>query len=320
MSIKIPTVIRVIIGLLVLLFLILILDPTKIITVLLSMNFFYLIPAVLVYALTVCILSYRWQKILQDMDIRISLPEAFSAFVGGLLMSDVTPGRIGELSRPLLLEKSNQGSRSFLSVILDRSIDLVTIIFLGVVGIIFIIPGEKGKYIWALSVPVVAVLLIIAFWYSHASLQKCIQFFRIPGLTNIFQRLGDACTSIRFPKKTVLRSVLFTIIAWCGHTARIVIIAASLGYTIGSLQLVCILPLISILSIIPFTISGLGLVEGSLAVILSDMGIPLYAGLTIALIDRGITVAFHLLVGLPAIKKLYNSGYCCEGSFTTIQK
>lgn len=304
MSIKNSLGIRIFFGLLIILTLIIILDPSKIITVLLSMNFFYLIPAVLVYALTLCVLSYRWQKILSDMGIRISLPEAYSAFVGGLLISDVTPGRIGELSRSLLLEENNQGSRSFLSVILDRSIDLVTIIFLGAVGIIFIIPGEKGKFIWALSIPVVAILLIIVFWYSHNSLQKCVQLFRLPGLTNIFLKLEDACTSIRFPKKTALRSVLLTVLAWCGHTARFVIIAASLGYTVEALQLLCILPLISILSILPFTISGLGLVEGSLAVILSDMSIPLYAGLTIALIDRGITVTFHVLVGLQTIKKI----------------
>ncbi|MCK9631750.1 MAG: flippase-like domain-containing protein [Methanoregula sp.] len=303
MAIKVPTHIRLLFGIIIIIILVLILDPSKIISALFSINIFYLIPAVLVYALTLFILSYRWQKILLDMGIRIPLIEAYSAFVGGLLISDVTPGRIGELSRPLLLEKSNQGSKSFLSFILDRSIDLVTIIILGIFGILFIIPGEKGKFIWALSIPVAAILLIIGFWHSHSSLQKIIQFFNLPKLTTIFQDLEDACTSIRFPKKTVLRSVLLTIIAWCGHTARLVIIALSLGYTVEALQLLCILPLVSILSILPLTISGLGLVEGSLAVILSDMGIPLYVGLTIALIDRGITVAFHLLVGLPVIKK-----------------
>jgi uncharacterized protein (TIRG00374 family) len=141
------------------------------------------------------------------------------------------------------------------------------------------------------------------FWHSHTSLQKITQLFNFPKLTTIFHNLEDACNSVRFPKITVARSVLLTIIAWCGHTARLVIIAVSLGYSVEVVQLLCIMPLVSILSILPVTISGLGLVEGSLAVILSDMGIPLYVGLTIALIDRGITVAFHLLVGLPAIKK-----------------
>jgi len=304
MSIKFPTNIRIILGIFIIFILIIILDPSKIITVLLSMNFFYLIPAVFVYALTLFILSYRWQKILQDMGIRISLPEAYSAFVGGLLISDITPGRIGELSRPLLLEKNNQGSRSFLSVILDRSIDLVTIILLGVFGIIFIIPGEKGKLIWALSIPVVAILLIIAAWHSRVFLQKIIQFFRLPALNTIFQKLEEGCTYIPSLKKMTLRSVLLTIVAWCGHTARFVIIAASLGYSLQAMQVVFILPLVSVLSIIPITISGLGLVEGSLAFILSDMGIPLYAGLSIALLDRCVTVAFHLLVGIPAVKKL----------------
>lgn len=304
MVIKIPTIVRVLIGLLILCILILILDPTKIVTILLSINIIYLIPAILVYALTLFILSTRWQKILSDMGIHLSRSEAYSAFVGGLLISDATPGRIGELSRPLLVEKCHQESRTFLSVILDRSMDLVTIILLGIVGILFIIPGEKGKLIWALVVPVLAILVIVALWRSRGFMQKIIQFIGFPPLTRITQKLEEACTVIKNPKKIIVRSVLLTILAWFGHAARFAIIAASLGYSLQVIPLVFILPLTSALSLVPITIAGLGLVEGSLALFLADMSVPLYAGLTIALLDRGVTVAFHVLAGLPGMKKI----------------
>jgi uncharacterized membrane protein YbhN (UPF0104 family) len=56
-------------------------------------------------------------------------------------------------------------------------------------------------------------------------------------------------------------------------------------------------PLVSALALIPITISGLGLVEGGIAALLFQFDVPLAAGLSIALLDRVLTTAFHLLVG-----------------------
>jgi len=303
MSIKILSGLKIVFGIFLIFVLILILNPLKILSTISSIQLIYLIPAVFLYALTLGILAYRWQKILEDMNIQVSLRQAYFAFVGGLLISDITPGRIGEISRPFLLSKTPHENKSILSVILDRSMDFATIAILGTFGILFIIPGDKGKFIWALAVPVIVIILIIAMWYSHRPFKRIVAFFRIPTLMNLIDITVDAVNGLKTPKITVLRSILITLLAWGGHTLRFLIIATSLGYSGNMLQLFFILPLISILSIVPITISGLGLVEGMLALVLSDMGIPLYVGLTIALVDRGITVAIHVLVGLPALKK-----------------
>jgi uncharacterized protein (TIRG00374 family) len=261
----------------------------------------YFIPAFIVYALTFLVLAYRWQNILADMGIHIQLTEAYSAFVGGVLISDITPGRIGEFTRPLLIKNQSEVNKGILSVILDRCMDFITIIILGMLGIF----AQGGKLLWALCIPVAGLLILVFLWYSRVHLQKIIALIGSSYLDNFVQKINEAVISVPSPKKMVLRSVILTLIAWCGHVIRVVIIAASLGYSVPAFALLFILPLISALSIVPITISGLGLVEGSLAFVLSDMGLPLSVGLTIALLDRGVTVAFHLLVGLPAIRKIF---------------
>ena len=305
MSLKVSTGIRVLIGLLIVSLLIYFLDPARILDTLLSINVIYLIPAFIVYALTFLVLSYRWQNILADMGIHIPLTEAYSAFVGGVLISDITPGRIGEFSRPLLVKNQSEGNKVFLSVILDRCMDLITIIILGMLGTFVFIPVQGGKLLWALCIPVAGLLILVFLWHSRDHLQKIIALIGVSSLDNIVQKINEAVIGVSSPKKMVLRSVILTVIAWCGHGIRVVIIAASLGYSVSAFALLFILPLISALSIVPITISGLGLVEGSLAFFLSEFGLPLSAGLAIALLDRGVTVAFHLLVGLPAIKKIF---------------
>jgi uncharacterized protein (TIRG00374 family) len=304
MSLKLSTVVRVFIGLLIVSLLIYFLDPARILDTLLSINVIYLIPAFIVYALTFLVLAYRWQKILADMGIVIPLTEAYSAFVGGVLISDITPGRIGEFSRPILIKNQSEGNKGILSVILDRCMDLITIIILGMLGIFVFIPAHGGKLLWVLCIPVAGLLLFVILWHSRDHLQKIIALIGSSSLDTIVQKINEAVIRVPSQKKMVLRSVILTIIAWCGHVIRVVIIAASLGYSVSAFALLFILPLISALSIVPITISGLGLVEGSLSFMLSEMGLPLSAGLAIALLDRGVTVAFHVLAGLPAIRKI----------------
>jgi uncharacterized protein (TIRG00374 family) len=99
----------------------------------------------------------------------------------------------------------------------------------------------------------------------------------------------------------VAGSVLITILAWITHALRIMIIARSIGFDLPLPVLVLALPLVSALSLVPVTISGLGLVEGGLAALLAVIGLPAVAGISIALMDRAITVIFHILIGGRAV-------------------
>ena len=98
-------------------------------------------------------------------------------------------------------------------------------------------------------------------------------------------------------KKVIAEGILLTIIAWITHALRIVLIAEGLGYVLPLPDLFLILPLISALALIPITISGLGLVEGGLMAVIAEYGVPLSTALSIAILDRGLTLLFHFTVG-----------------------
>ena len=75
-------------------------DPDEIIQNIRSASPRYLAAGVLVYALTFLVLTMRWRMILSKMGERLPIVAAYQAFAGGVLLSDFTPGRIGDLSRP----------------------------------------------------------------------------------------------------------------------------------------------------------------------------------------------------------------------------
>jgi hypothetical protein len=45
----------------------------------------------------------RWRRILHALGEDLPISDAYQAFACGMMLSDLTPGRIADLSRPLLV-------------------------------------------------------------------------------------------------------------------------------------------------------------------------------------------------------------------------
>jgi uncharacterized membrane protein YbhN (UPF0104 family) len=252
-----------------------------------------------VYSITFLILSFRWRRILRALGEDLPFLVAYQAFAGGVLLSDMTPGKIGDLSRPLLVKDRLALNKGIVSVVIDRYTDLLTSFSLGLVGMLFI--TRAGPYH---LLGLAAILMIIAstslIWFRRSLVVSLLRG-RFPIFMGITYSFEDAISHVRGVRGLVAGSVLITILAWITHALRIMIIARSIGFDLPLPVLVLALPLVSALSLVPVTISGLGLVEGGLAALLAVIGLPAVAGISIALMDRAITVIFHILIGGRAV-------------------
>jgi uncharacterized protein (TIRG00374 family) len=271
-------------------------DPDAVFSNIASARLNYLFLAALVYSLTFLILSSRWRMILRRMGEDLPFLTAYQAFAGGMIISDLTPGRIGEFSRPLLVKDQIDLSRGIASVAIDRYADIITIFILGLSGMLLL--AEHGLYlILAYSTIFSMVILSSAFWFKRPFIINQIKRLGSSRIDRIVSALDDALSSVADIKGLMLRSVLLTAVAWITHALRVVLIAKSVGYDVPLQMLFLLQPLVSALSLVPVTVSGLGLVEGGLAALLAGFGVPVGTGISIALMDRAITVAFHILVG-----------------------
>jgi len=256
----------------------------------------YLALAALTYALTFLILSCRWKMILHTLGADLPIAQAYQAFAGGMIISDLTPGRIGELSRPLLVRDKIDLSKGVPSVIIDRYADILTTFILGLSGMLII--AERSSY---LLLAIFAILILIAFssafWFKRSLIIKQLNKLGSPRINEIACNLDYALCGVKDIKGLLLKAVLLTGFAWITHALRVVLIAKSVGFDVPIQMLFLLQPLVSALALIPITISGLGLVEGGMTALLAGLGVPAAAGISIALMDRVITVAFHILVG-----------------------
>jgi uncharacterized protein (TIRG00374 family) len=257
----------------------------------------YLMLGIFVYSITFLILSTRWRMILTHMDANIPLSQAYQAFAGGVLLSDITPARIGDLSRPLMIRDRIDVNKGFASVIIDRYVDILTVFTLGFAGILLF------SQLFGAHLGFAAIFLLIVFlptsllWINRPLMIRQIERLGWARLTDLAHSFDYAVKTLENIPGLMIRCIFMTIIAWITQALRVILIAKSVGYDVPMQVLFLLQPLISALSLIPITISGLGLVEGGLTALLAALGVPLAAGISIALLDRAITVAFHILAG-----------------------
>lgn len=287
---------RIAIGLLIIASLIYRFDPKLVFSTIISAKVSYLFLAAATYIITFFILSSRWRMILWDMGQDLSVASAYQAFAGGMIISDMTPGRIGEFARPLLVRDRIDLNRGIASLAIDRYADILTTFIIGLFGMLILVQHDS-HLILASSIILLIIVPSSALWFKRQFIIKQIDRLRSTHLSKIVHSLDSALNDVSNVKELMLRSVLLTAIAWIFHSLRIMLIAKSVGFDVPPQMLFLLQPLISSLALVPITVSGLGLVEGGLAALLASLGVPVATGFSIALMDRAITVMLHVLIG-----------------------
>jgi hypothetical protein len=297
-------IIRISIGILLVILLFFFVSPSAVIQSLRSANPIFLVCAIVVYAVAFLLLTIRWRIIVAHMGGSIPLHEAYQAFAGGVLYSDFTPGRIGDLTRAILVQERVGIHKGTVSVFIDRYIDIIVLTSLGIAALV-VYSSRFGSVLplFALAVLLVVFASVTALFLQSSwifSLMKKVPFFNIPEFAS---HLQNALLELTNGKKVIAEGIILTLLAWVTQALRIILITMSLGYTLPFPDVFLILPLISALSIIPVTLAGLGLVEGGLMAVIAGYGVPLSVALSIAILDRGLTMLFHFIIGGRAAVK-----------------
>jgi uncharacterized protein (TIRG00374 family) len=296
--------IRLIIGLAIMGVLISRFDPGEISNAILSAEPSYLALALLVYPVTLLILTIRWKGILSQVGGDLPLAVAYQVFVGGVLVSDLTPARLGDLSRPLLMRDRVDLSKGTVSVAIDKYADLLTTFILGFSGLVLLNRSSNWHLVAAASSILLVVSMVSLFWIKRSALMKFIKGLGLPRLEEAASSLDDATSSVDGISGLLAGSILITMIAWLTQALRTVLVVQAFGFNVPLHVLFLLQPLLSALSLIPITVSGLGLIEGGVTAMLAGLGVPSAIGMAIALTDRILTVAVHIIIGSRYVTKI----------------
>lgn len=225
----------------------------------------FLILAIFIMIFEIIIKSLRWQCILSSLNIIISKIKCLELHWLGIFVGVITPGRLGELIKIYFLKnKGYSAFRSLFSIILDRIIDILILLFFSVLIFIFFLK-DIGIYMIVLSIILLLIIILIFLLFNKESwlnkfFGKIIQKVFPMNFKNYsnfsFSKLWQGIKTLK--KKQIFYFLIYLIIAWFFYFLSRYFIALSLGLDLSFLDISIISILVAIVTILPISIAGLG--------------------------------------------------------------
>ncbi|MCA9684434.1 MAG: flippase-like domain-containing protein, partial [Myxococcales bacterium] len=256
----------------------------------------------------------KWELALGWLDIRggsgglhppteLRLPRSLQIYLAGLSMS-VTPGKVGEVLRSVLLRASNgvPFTRTAPVVVADRLSDLIALVILALIGI-----ADFSEYLPHVLAALVLVLAGVVVLGSPRLFGGFLNLWaKLPVVGGLAERarglVDSSAVLLRLRYLVVLSAI--SVVGWGLECVGYWLILTAFPGVEASLQLCVFLwsatTLIGALSFLP---GGLGATEGSLGVLVARFAIGVGESVAVAstLLIRLCTLWYGELVGAVAL-------------------
>ena len=249
----------------------------------------------------------KWELCLGWLDIRapgpgnapdLSRGRSALIYMAGLSMS-VTPGKVGEVLRSVLLRSSNgvSGSRTAPIVVADRLTDLIALVVLSLVGI-----AQNRDYLPIVAVTLAVVLGIVVMLGSPRFLHSVLGLVGRLGfdaVTSRAEKLLDSSSVLMRLSPLLLLSAI-SVVGWSFECLGYYFVLRGFA-DVDATPLVCLFLWSSttLIGAVSFMPGGLGATEGSLAILATRMvgGVTAPIALASTLLIRLCTLWFAVLIG-----------------------
>jgi uncharacterized protein (TIRG00374 family) len=298
---------------------------------LVSINYFWILPAVAIVFLSFLLRAWRWRIILES-ESKISVWRAYHPMMIGFMINCVLPGRLGEVARPVILQKEEKVpfTTGLATVIAERVFDIciLLLLFMLTVSIFQINPDQNvifGSYNLNLEtlqtvfnglLKLGALLIIGVVLFSLGKIRKIIygvirytpellffadQDFKssvrrkiCEPLIGILKNIARGFALIRSPKKMLYCAVLSVFIWGLAVFSYYLFSLGCPGINLTYLEMTTVMVIVCFFISLPSVPGWWGLWEAGGIFALSLFGVP-------AKEAAGFTLANHAIQVLPVI-------------------
>lgn len=270
-----------------------------------------LLIAILVFWAGILARGERWHRLLAAAGVRVHWHEATGALLSSWALNCVAPARLGDAARGAILRNAVVGTSASVAtgtVVLERLLDLAVVVLAGSVTGAVVLGDQFPPILVGGGIGAgLALFAGCAFllWISPATLRNYVSHHRLP--PRLRAMAGGLAAGLAGVHHRDLPGITVrTVIVWAGEAARMYLVWMALGLAGGRLDPAAAVMVAftgSLLSTIPLTPAGFGLVEGGLFGLLHvGLGLAAPAAAAVVLIDRAITVG--LLLATAALTQL----------------
>ena len=246
----------------------------------------------------------RWHYYLKVLGLHeVTVGHSFLIFLAGFSLT-VTPGKLGEAVKALLLRESHgiAAARTAPIVIAERFTDLVGLLLLACVGVFSFHVDRRflatAAVVIGLGLVVVSVESIAHFFLRLSS--------RLPGVRGFADKLHEAyqaTAALLRPGPLVVAVLLSTLSWYCECVAFWVVVRGFPGAAIGMQAGTFIYASMTVAGALSFLPGGLGVTEAGMLALLGQLGTGVGRSVAAAatFVTRLCTLWYAVIVGLVAL-------------------
>jgi len=282
------------IGILILLFILLNINISILIQKILNAKIIFLFFALIVLAFIVVLKALKWQLIIKASNIDFSLKECIKGFCAGFFLSMLTPARIGDIARGLYLKEKKHSIAGITTVVFDRLIDVTLLALFSIIALILFSFYFK---VIVLRIEIIIIFLISFFFLLWLFFKKHYMklilkpFFNIlipedlkEKTRNNFEKFYESVAETKKQKRILIQAILVGILIWFFTIILAIIVSFSLNLMLPLEAMFLIIPIVSLLDILPISISGIGTREAGFIFLLSFYKIQAETALAFSLL------------------------------------
>lgn len=219
----------------------------------------------------------RWHRLLHKSGFRPAFLAVLRANTIGMYSSNFLPGVAGgDLVRPLALygAASAHKPQLYASVVFERLCGIASIVVLATVGGAWL-GTNRGDWRYLVVAGVILAAVLAALWLVHLARHARLKGeSRIVRLLRALKEGSDHLMRYALAPGTVLMVLAYSVLFQMGYILMFWCFLMALGAHTSLFSVVLAAPLAWLASMTPVSLNGLGVREGTLIVVLMQLGVP----------------------------------------------
>jgi uncharacterized protein (TIRG00374 family) len=260
------------------------------------------------YALSQWISAYRWQILLRARNVEVPLSELFSFYMIGMFVNNFMPGSIGGdvIKSYYLYKRTHKLQVSVISVFLERFTGLLGLCLLALVtlaiGYRYLHSATVVASVCGSAAFLVAIVLVLWQLPNIVARIPIVTGFIPKRLSESAAELYDALVSYRNHMPTLFAAVAISAVLQLMLASYFSIASVAMGIPINLIYFLLFLPAVTLISLIPLSLGGLGIREASMAVLFGAAGISAADVIAVSLTIHIINTLLSLWGGVLLLK------------------
>jgi uncharacterized protein (TIRG00374 family) len=300
---KLATVLRIIVGIGLIVFLLWRFDIHQLFTKISGINVRYLSYGLIPYFFFVIVSAWRWQVLLDYKKFQIPFGRTTIIYFIALFFNNLLPTTIGGDGIRVLYSMGKRKADSLAVVLTDRILGFIGLFIFALIAVLYLwIEKRQTEFLLYMSGGLFVLIIVTYILFSERAYRRISPVARKIKIFKLGERLShlhDSFTDFGKAWGPITLCTVHSIIIQALLAIGPFLVLRALGnYEIGILPFFIYLPIINVVSMIPISLNGIGVRESFFVLLFSRVGLSGETALAVSIISFLLIFLWSILGGI----------------------